>query len=88
MSETSEEKNMQMQKDFAEKIKSTIGIIQQRLQNHGGNIELADVEPDNAVKLRLRCDGDCSKAQEVLETGVKELLKQRVPEVKEVVIVN
>lgn len=54
MSETSEEKNMQMQKDFAEKIKSTIGIIQQRLQNHGGNIELADVEPDNAVKLH--CD--------------------------------
>ena len=88
MLETSEEKNMQMREAFAEKVKNMVGIIRKNLQNHGGNIELIGVGPDNAVKLRLRCEGDCSEAQKVLETGVKELLKQRVPGIKEVVTVN
>ena len=89
MFDTSEEKNRQMQKDFAEKVKNMVGIIRQNLQNHGGNIELVGIDANNTVKVRLQCEPkDCPEAQEVLKTGVKELLKQRVPEVREVVTID
>ena len=89
MSDTSEEKNMQMQKDFAEKVKNMVGIIRQNLQNHGSNIELVSIDANNTVKVRLQNEsGNCPEAQQVLETVVKQLLRQRIPEVKEVVAVN
>jgi len=86
--ETTKEKNSEMRKAFAKKVEKIVGIIQQNLQNHGGNIELVAVDADNAVKLRLQCDGDCPEAAQVLETGIKELLKQRVPAIKEVATVD
>ena len=84
-----DEKNSEMRKAFAEKVKDIVGIIRQNLQNHGGNIELVSIDTNNTVKLRLQCESeDCPEAQQVLETGVKELLKQRVPEVKEVITID
>ncbi len=88
MFKASEEKNMQMQKDFAEKVKNMVGIIRQNLQSHGSNIELVSIDANNTVKVKLQCEsGDCPEAQQVLEIGIKELLKQRIPEVKEVISV-
>ena len=87
MLDTFDDKDDKMRKAFAEKVKNMVGIIRQNLQNHGGNIELVSVDTNNSVKVRLRCSGDCPEAQEVLETGVKELLRQRIPEVKEVISV-
>ena len=76
-------------KSFAEKIKNMVGIIRQNLQSHGGDIELVGIDANNTVKVRLRCESaDCPEAQEVLATGVKELLKQRIPEVTKVVTVD
>ena len=77
-----------MRKAFAEKVKNMVGVIRENLQSHGGNIELVGIGPDNAVKLRLQCEGDCSKARQVLETGVKELMIQRIPEVTEVLTLD
>ncbi len=79
----------QMREAFAEKIKNMVGILRQSLQSHGGDIELIGIDANNMVKVRLQCETeDCPEAKEVLETGVRELLKQRIPEVKEVVIVD
>ena len=79
----------QMREAFAEKVKNTVGIIRQNLQGHGGNIELIGIDENNTVKVRLQCESEnCPEAQQVLKTGVKELLKQRIPEVKEVLTVD
>ena len=88
MHDSFSDKDSRMRKAFAEKIKGMIGIIQQNLRNHGGDIELVDIEPNNTVKVRLQCEGDSPEAKEVFKSGVKQLLKQRVPEVREVVTVD
>ena len=78
-----------MRKEFAEKIENMVAIIQKNLRNHGGNIELVSIDANNTVKVRLQCEsGNCPEAQEVLKTGVKELLRQEIPGVREVVTVD
>ena len=79
----------QGRKAFAEKIENMVGIIQKNIKNHGGNIKLVGIDANNGVRVRVSCGSkDSPEAQEVLETGVKELLKQQVPEVGEVVTVG
>ena len=81
--------NSEMQRAFAEKVRNMVGMIRQNIQNHGGNIELLSIGKNNAVKLRVQCGSqDVPEAQQALETGVKALLKMRVPEVGEVLTVD
>jgi len=77
------------EKTFEEKVSEVIGSIRPMLQNDGGDIELVGIEADNTVKVRLQgaCRG-CPGAQMTLKMGVERLLKERVPEVKEVVAVD
>ena len=74
---------------FEEKVKSVIEDIRPMLKGHGGDIELVGTEADNVVKVRLQgaCSG-CPGAQMTLKQGVEQLLKEKVPEVKEVVAVD
>lgn len=82
-------KDDEMRKAFAKKVKNMVGVIRQNLQNHGGSIELVGIDANNTVKVRLQCESnDCPEAQQVLKTGVRELLRQRIPEVSEVVTVD
>jgi len=77
------------QADFEEKVKNTIETIRPELQSHGGDIELVGIENDNTVKIRLQgaCQG-CPGAQMTLKMGVERLLKEKIPEVKEVIAVD
>ena len=77
------------EKSFEEKVKETIEAIRPNLQGHGGDIELVSIEDDNTVKVRLQgaCSG-CPGARMTLKTGVERLLKEEVPQVKEVVAVD
>jgi len=72
-----------------EKVRDIIDAIKPNLQSHGGDIELVSVEADNTVKVRLQgaCSG-CPGAAMTLKMGVERLLKENIPEVKEVVAVN
>ena len=74
---------------FEDKVRDVIDIIRPMLQGHGGNIELVGVEPDNTVKVKLQgaCSG-CPGAQMTLKQGVEKIMKEKLPEVKEVVAVN
>lgn len=76
-------------KTFEQKVKEIIDSIRPMLQNDGGDIELVGVDSDNIVQVRLQgaCRG-CPGAQMTLKMGVERLLKERVPEVKEVVAVD
>ncbi len=79
----------QPKKTLQEQVEEVIGMIRPRLQNDGGDIELVGIDPDNTVRVRLQgaCRG-CPGAAMTLKVGVERLLKQQVPEVKQVVAVS
>ncbi len=70
-----------------EKIEAALKQIRPALQADGGDVELVDVN-DGIVKLRLKgaCAG-CPMATMTLQHGIERVLKEQVPEVKEVVAV-
>lgn len=63
--------------------------IRPALQGHGGDCELVDVDEAGVVKLRLQgaCAG-CPHAQRTLQMGVERRLKEKLPEVTQVVGVD
>ncbi len=75
-------------KSIKDKVIEVIDGIRPMLQNDGGDIELVEVTADNSVKVRLQgaCKG-CPGAAMTLKMGVERMLKQRVPEVKQVIAV-
>jgi len=77
------------EKTFEEKVKEAIESIRPALQSHGGDIELVGTGEDNTVKVRLQgaCQG-CPGAAMTMRAGVERILKEQVPEVKEVVAVD
>jgi Fe-S cluster biogenesis protein NfuA len=74
---------------FEDKVKSTIELIRGGLQDHGGDVELVGIDADNTVKVRLQgaCQG-CPGATMTMKMGIERILKEKVPEVKEVVAVD
>jgi len=77
------------EQSLEEKVKSIIEAVRPNLQSHGGDVELVGIDEDNTVRVRLQgaCSG-CPGAQMTLKNGIERLLKERVPEVKEVVAVD
>ena len=74
----------------AQKVQAVIDRIRPLLQADGGDIELVNFdEAKGLVSVRLRgaCSG-CPGAAMTLKMGVERHLKERVPEVKEVLAVK
>ena len=70
-----------------EKIEAALALIRPSLQADGGDVELVDVkEGVVSVKLTGACGG-CPMATLTLQHGIQRVLKEKVPEVKEVVSV-
>ncbi len=71
-----------------EKVEGVLEKIRPMLAGDGGNVELVDVN-DGTVQLRLTgaCAG-CPMSTMTLKMGIERLLKQEIPEVKEVVAVE
>lgn len=70
-----------------EKIEAVLNQIRPNLARDGGNVELIDAT-DGIVKVRLTgACGGCPMASMTLKHGVERALKEKVPEVKEVVAV-
>ena len=74
---------------FEEKVNEIIDSIRPSLQAHGGDVELAGISDDNTVSVRLQgaCQG-CPGATMTMKMGIERILKEHVPEVKEVVAVK
>jgi Fe-S cluster biogenesis protein NfuA len=70
-----------------EKVKEVLDKVRPYLVRDGGNVELVAVE-DGTVKVKLvgACAG-CALSQLTLKNGIERILKQEIPEVKEVVAV-
>jgi Fe-S cluster biogenesis protein NfuA len=68
-----------------EKIEAVLNGIRPSLKADGGDVELVDVTQDGVVKVRLTGScGGCPFALMTLKGGIERILKQEIPEVKEV----
>lgn len=69
-----------------ERIEAAINKVRPALQADGGNVELVEVSPEGVVKVRLTgACGGCPMSQMTLKMGIERVIRQEVPEVKEVV---
>jgi len=70
-----------------EKVEAALAQVRPALLADGGDVQLVDVnEGVVIVRLTGACDG-CPMATMTLRHGIERLLKEQVPEVKEVVAV-
>ena len=71
-----------------DKVEKALVKVKEMLAAEGGSIELVDVSKDGVVKVRLTgACGCCPMSSMTLKMGVERLLKEEVPQVKEVVSV-
>jgi Fe-S cluster biogenesis protein NfuA len=70
-----------------DKVEEVLEKVRPVLVRDGGNVELVDVV-DGTVKVKLvgACAG-CPMSTLTLKNGIERILKQEIPEVKEVVAV-
>ena len=70
-----------------ERIAKSLATVRPGLQADGGDVELVDVS-EGTVKVRLKgaCAG-CPMSTMTLKNGIERILKEQIPEVKEVVAV-
>ena len=70
-----------------EKVEAALERVRPALLADGGNVQLIDVK-DGVVTLRLTgACGGCPMAAMTLRGGIERVLKEKVPEVKEVVAI-
>jgi len=71
-----------------DRVEKALDKVRPMLAADGGNVELVDVTKDGVVKLKLTgtC-GCCPMSQMTLKNGVEKILRQEVPEIKEVVAI-
>ncbi len=70
-----------------EDVLSALELIRPALQADGGDVELVDVA-DGIVSVRLQgACGGCPMATMTLKNGIERILREKVPEVKEVISV-
>ncbi len=69
-----------------ERVEKALEKVRPMLTADGGNVELVEVTASGVVKLKLTGScGCCPMSQMTLKIGIERILKQEVPEVKEVV---
>lgn len=69
-----------------ERVEKALDKIRPMLMADGGNVELVEVTPDGVVRLKLTgtC-GCCPMSQMTLKAGVERVLREEVPEIKEII---
>jgi len=70
-----------------DKVEEVLNKVRPVLERDGGNVELVGID-NGTVKVKLvgACAG-CPLSQLTLKNGIERILKQEIPEVKEVVSV-
>ena len=69
-----------------EKVQEALELVRPALQADGGDVELVDVTEDGIVSVRLTgACGSCPMSTMTLKMGIERTLKDKIPEVKEVV---
>ncbi len=70
-----------------EKVAAVLAQIRPTLQSDGGDVELVDVN-EGIVRLKLKgACASCPMATMTLRHGIERILKEQIPELKEVLAV-
>jgi len=71
-----------------ERVEAALEKVKSSLQADGGDVELVEVTPEGVVKVRLTgaCN-ECPMRQMTLQMGIGRVLKEEIPEIKEIVAV-
>jgi len=77
-----------VQGNLKNRVNEILDMIRPAIQSDGGDIELIDVDTEGVVQVRLHgaCVG-CPASTMTLAMGVERNLKEKIPEVKQVVCV-
>jgi Fe-S cluster biogenesis protein NfuA len=69
-----------------DKVAAVLDKVRPALQADGGDVELVEVTNDGVVKLKLTgaCAG-CPMSTITLKNGIERILREQIPEIKEVV---
>ncbi len=69
-----------------DKVQSVINLIRPAVQADGGDIELVDVNGEGVVQIRFHgaCHG-CPSSTMTLQHGIERNLREKVPEVTQVI---
>lgn len=71
-----------------DRIEKALEKVRPMLTADGGNVELIEVTKEGVVKLKLTGScGCCPMSQMTLKNGIERIIKQEVPEVKEVIAI-
>ena len=72
-----------------EKVRAVIDLIRPAVQADGGDIELVDVTDQGVVQIRFHgaCHG-CPSSHMTLHSGIERNVRERVPEVTQVIPVQ
>ena len=74
--------------ELREKVSKVLDEIRPQLRYEGGDVELVEVSSDGIVKVHLlgACAG-CPMSNVTLKSGIERILKEKIPEIKEVLAV-
>jgi Fe-S cluster biogenesis protein NfuA len=74
-----------MEDKMKEKVLEILEKVRPSLQADGGDVELINITEDGIVEVRLQgACGSCPMATLTLKAGIERVLKDHIPEVKEV----
>ena len=68
------------------KVEEVLDRIRPAIQADGGDVELVKIREDNVIEVRLTgACGSCPMATLTLKAGIERVMKEEIPEVKEVI---
>ena len=69
-----------------DKVNEVLQKIRPSIQADGGDVELVQIREDNVIVVRLKgACGTCPMSTLTLKAGIERILKEAIPEVKEVI---
>ncbi|UCH13909.1 MAG: NifU family protein [Bacteroidales bacterium] len=75
--------------ELIKKVNKVIDSIRPYLISDGGDVTVVDITDDMTVKVKLTgaCQG-CPFSMMTLKSGIEQTVKEKIPEVKEVIAVD
>ena len=79
----------QQSNSIRDRVQRVIDLIRPAVQADGGDIEVVDITPDYVVQIRFHgaCHG-CPSSTMTLQDGIVRILREKVPEVTQVIPVQ
>ena len=70
-----------------EKVEASLDRVRPGLQADGGDVELVSVEDGNVTLRMTGACGSCPMSTMTLKMGIEKVLREDIPEIKEIIAV-